>query len=130
QDAMSVPLAPIRRHALAIAIGLVLLLALTLVWLLLPVKEWSHAFIAWIQALGIWGVAVFVIAYIVLVIVLAPGEIMAIAAGVIFGPWAFPLVIVAATVGAALAFLVSRYLVRDWVAALMQTRPLLKAVDK
>jgi len=129
-DAVSVLSTPIRQHALAIAVGLALLLALTLAWLMLPVKEWSHSFIAWIQGLGVWGIAVFVVAYIVLVIVLAPGEIMAIAAGVIYGAWAFPLVIVAATMGAALAFLVSRYLVRDWVAALMQKRPLLQALDK
>jgi uncharacterized membrane protein YdjX (TVP38/TMEM64 family) len=44
--------------------------------------------------------------------------------------WGVPLVLVSATIGATLAFLVARYLARDKVAEMAKRHPKLKAVDK
>src|SRR5262249_39284596 len=50
--------------------------------------------------------------------------------GLIYGAWAFPLVVVSATIGAALAFLLARYLARNTVRGLLERRPVLRVVDK
>jgi uncharacterized membrane protein YdjX (TVP38/TMEM64 family) len=109
---------------------LVLLVAVTLAWFFLPVKDWVRLSNVWFRELGLRGFVVFALVYIVVVIVLAPAEVMSIAAGLIFGVWGFPIVVVSATIGATLAFLVSRYLLRDTVEALARRRPHLEAVDK
>jgi len=120
---------PSLKLAGALLLGL-LLVALAIVWVALPVREWVQSLIASIRELGAAGAAIYALAYIVLVVLLAPAEVMTIAAGLIYGAWAFPLVIVSATAGAALAFLVSRYLARDMVLRLIEKRPSLQAVDK
>jgi uncharacterized membrane protein YdjX (TVP38/TMEM64 family) len=117
------------RLAGAMLLG-IFLVALAVVWVALPVREWAQTLIASIRELGAAGVAIYALAYIVLVVLLAPAEVMTIAAGLIYGAWAFPLVVVSATAGAALAFLVSRYLARDTVLRLVERRPSLQAVDK
>jgi uncharacterized membrane protein YdjX (TVP38/TMEM64 family) len=108
----------------------VLLISIGLAWLLLPVSEWLQAFISWIDSLGPWAVVMFSVAYVLGTVLLAPGSAMSIAAGLAFGGWAIPLVLVAATTGASLAFLIARHLARDVIARLIEERPKLKAVDK
>jgi uncharacterized membrane protein YdjX (TVP38/TMEM64 family) len=111
-------------------IGLgVLLTTIWLAWQLLPLSEWLHAFISWMDSLGPWAVVIFGAAYVLGTVLLAPGSAMSIAAGLAFGGWAIPLVLVAATTGASLAFLIARHLARDTVARLIEERPKLKAVD-
>jgi uncharacterized membrane protein YdjX (TVP38/TMEM64 family) len=56
--------------------------------------------------------------------------VLSIAAALIFGAWVFPLVVIAATIGAVLAFLVSRYLAREFVRTLLQRRTLFRALDR
>jgi uncharacterized membrane protein YdjX (TVP38/TMEM64 family) len=109
---------------------LVVVIAAAAAWYLLPVKDWLHAFNAWVAGLGAWAPVVFAIVYVIAVIALAPAEIMSLAAGFIFGAWGFPIVVVSATVGATLAFLLSRYVARERVRAFVRKRPLLQAVDR
>ena len=79
-------------------------------WFFLPVEEWMQTFNRWIQDLGAVGMVVFAAIYIIATVLLFPGSILTLAAGLAFGLWGFPLVVVAATAGAALAFLVGRHL--------------------
>jgi uncharacterized membrane protein YdjX (TVP38/TMEM64 family) len=112
-------------------IGLAALaVAATVVWLFLPVKEWTESFHDWVQGLGMWGPIVFGLTYVVAVVAFAPASALTIAGGFAFGFWAFPLVLVAATIGAALAFLVSRFFLRDRVKSLVDAHPKLKAIDR
>jgi uncharacterized membrane protein YdjX (TVP38/TMEM64 family) len=108
----------------------VIVVAIFAAWFLLPAKEWLQSFSEWIGSLGLWGAVVFAAAYVIATVILAPGALLTIAAGLVFGlGWGFPVVIVGATVGAALAFLVARYLVRDKVKHMVDKRPKFKAVD-
>ena len=118
------------KRLLWIAAGVVLLAALTAGWIVLPIKEWIEAFQDWIKGLGAWGVAAFVVVYIVAVVLLVPASALTLAAGLAFGVWGFPLVVAAATIGAGLAFLVARYMARDKVKKFVDQRPKLKAVDQ
>ncbi len=106
------------------------LVALVAAWFLLPVQAWLAAFTAWIGGLGAWGPLAYGAAYAVALVFLAPGGPLSIGAGLVFGFWGVPVVLLGATLGAALAFLVSRYLLRDRVRRLIERRPALAAVDR
>jgi uncharacterized membrane protein YdjX (TVP38/TMEM64 family) len=108
----------------------VIVVAIFAAWFLLPIKEWLQSFSEWITSLGLWGAVVFAVAYVIAIVILAPAALFTIAAGLVFGlGWGFPVVMVGATVGASLAFLVARYLVRDRVRHMVEARPKFKAVD-
>jgi uncharacterized membrane protein YdjX (TVP38/TMEM64 family) len=71
----------------------------------------------WIASLGPLGPIAFMVIYAVATVAALPGSVLSIAAGALFGPFLGVLtVIVAATIGASLAFLVSRYFARQAVA--------------
>ena len=70
----------------------------------------------WINDLGIWGPLVFVLLYIIAVVLALPGSAITIAGATLFGSvWGVVLVSIAATIGAGICFLISRYLARDLI---------------
>lgn len=119
------------KNRLVIWLGLVgLLIAVSVAWFFLPTKDWIQGFGDWIKSYGAVGVGIFAVIYVLAVIVLAPAGVFTIVAGLVFGAWAFPLVVVAATAGATLAFLIARHLVRQKVESLVEERPKFKAVGE
>lgn len=108
----------------------IILIGLMLAWIFLPFKEWVALFASWARALGITGVIAFAIVYVIAVTVMAPASILTLAAGIAYGAWGFPLVVVSATIGATSAFLISRLIVREKVRTLARSRPVLQAVDQ
>lgn len=111
--------------------GLVLLLAgALLLWSLLPVGAWLEALRVWIVGLGFAGIAAFVAIYVVGAVMLAPVVLLTVMAGFAYGFWGLPIVLVAATTGATLAFLIARYLARERVRAAMSRRRDLAALDR
>jgi uncharacterized membrane protein YdjX (TVP38/TMEM64 family) len=65
---------------------------------------------------GSLGPLLFIMLYTVTPVLFLPGLPMAIAAGILFGPfWGVVYAIIGATLGACTSFLVARYLARDWV---------------
>ena len=88
------------------------------------------SFNEWIKAQGVAGVFAFAIVDVVIaVLLLAPSELMWVAAGVAFGAWAAPLVVVSSLVASLVAFLLSRHALRPKVRLLLANRPLLRAID-
>jgi uncharacterized membrane protein YdjX (TVP38/TMEM64 family) len=78
-------------------------------------KERLRLFIA---SYGLWGPVIYLIIWTMAPPLFLPGLPITVAGGVLFGPfWGVLYTIFGATVGATLAFLVARYLARDWVAA-------------
>lgn len=72
---------------------------------------------AWIEAAGSAGPLLFVALYTVATVLFLPGAVITLAGGALFGPlWGTLWNLTGATVGAALAFLIARYLGADWVA--------------
>jgi uncharacterized membrane protein YdjX (TVP38/TMEM64 family) len=91
---------------------------------------WLLTFNDWIKAQGAAGVFIFGIVYVVVsVLLLAPSELMWVAAGVVFGAWGAPLVVVSALVAALIAFLLARHVLRPKVMSLLSKRPMLRAID-
>jgi len=75
-----------------------------------------QAFATWVDGLGVFGPLVFIAGYAVAVVAFVPASLLTLAAGAVFGigagtAWVF----VAAVLGSALAFLVSRYVARSAV---------------
>ena len=95
-----------------------------------PVGDWVASFQHWILGLGPWGVVVFAMLFVATTLVLAPDWPLSIAAGFVYGFWALPIVLVAATGAATLSFLAARYVLRDRVRAWLIERPRLLAIDR
>ena len=75
------------------------------------------SFEAGVSAYGVLAPVVFVGLYIAGTVVFLPGTLFALASGALFGPlWGTLLGLSGATIGAAIAFLIARYLASDWVA--------------
>ena len=85
----------------------------------------------WIADLGPIGPVLFVALYITACVLLLPGSLLTLGAGAVFGlVKGFVAVSVGATLGATCAFLVGRYLARDWVAAKIAGSGKFRAVDE
>jgi uncharacterized membrane protein YdjX (TVP38/TMEM64 family) len=88
-------------------------------------------FAAWVEGLGIWGPIVFVAGYVLATVAFVPGSLLTLGAGAIFGlGQGTALVLVAATLGASAAFLVSRYLARGAVERRLAGNPRFAAIDR
>jgi uncharacterized membrane protein YdjX (TVP38/TMEM64 family) len=71
---------------------------------------------AWVAAAGMAGPALFILAYALATVFFLPGSVLTLAGGALFGPWWGTLFnLTGATLGAALAFLVSRHVAADRV---------------
>jgi uncharacterized membrane protein YdjX (TVP38/TMEM64 family) len=88
-------------------------------------------FAAWVDGLGFWGPIVFIFTYAAAVVAFAPGSVLTLAAGAIFGLGeGVLLVFVAATIGASAAFLVSRHLARAAIERRLAGNPRFAAIDR
>ncbi|MCE5211448.1 MAG: VTT domain-containing protein [Deltaproteobacteria bacterium] len=73
---------------------------------------------ALIDSAGAWAPAIYMLIYAVAPVLFLPGLPITIVGGILFGPfWGVVYTITSSTVGASLAFLVARYVARDWVAS-------------
>jgi len=107
----------------------VLLVAVGVGWYLLP-GEWLAALRGWISGLGFTGIVIFAAIYVLGAVVLAPEALLTIAAGFAFGLWAVPIVLVAATIGASLAFLLAGYVARERILQLLENQHRIVAIDR
>jgi uncharacterized membrane protein YdjX (TVP38/TMEM64 family) len=110
---------------------LVVVAVLVSLWILLPVSEWVIALTRWVRASGLVGVAVFVATYVVATVALAPGAILTLTAGFVWGPfWGTLIVLPTATLAAVSAFTVGRFMARDWVARKVAGNARFAALDR
>lgn len=85
----------------------------------------------WIESLGAIGAIAFIGVYIVATVAFLPGSLLTLGAGVVFGVWLGAVyVFVGATLGAIAAFLVGRYLARNWVANKIADNENFSAIDR
>ncbi len=104
------------RTALRWALGLALLAAVG-VALTQRARFDVAALQAWVEAAGWAGPLLFTALYAMATVLFLPGAVITLAGGALFGPlWGTLWNLTGATVGAALAFLIARYLGADWVA--------------
>jgi uncharacterized membrane protein YdjX (TVP38/TMEM64 family) len=84
-----------------------------------------------IEQLGVWGILAFIGLYMIATVALIPGTLLTLGGGAIFGVVAGSVyVFVGATLGAISAFLVGRYLAREWVFDKIAANRRFRAVDR
>ena len=98
---------------------------------LLDVQEALRSILNWISLLGPWGLVLFAILYIIATISFLPGFVLTLGAGALFGVvWGSILVSISSISGASLAFLIGRYLARDWVEKKIRGNQKFEAIDR
>lgn len=84
-----------------------------------------------ISQLGPWAAIAFIGFYAVATIAFFPGAILTLGGGVLFGlVWGSLYVFVGATLGAIAAFLIGRYLARNWISRQLASYPNFEAIDR
>ena len=113
-------------------IGLgILIIALLIAARVLPVTDWLMRFNYWVAQLGVWGILLFILVYVLATVLFFPASILTIGAGFIFGVVSGTIIVsIAATVGAAFAFLIARYLARDQIEQKIADNPRFKRIDR
>lgn len=95
------------------------------------IQELLKRALLWIDSFGFWTPVAFIVIYNLATVLFVPGSIVTMGGGLIFGVvWGSVYVFIAATLGAISAFLIGRYLSRDWVAKLLEKHPNFKAIDE
>jgi uncharacterized membrane protein YdjX (TVP38/TMEM64 family) len=119
------------KDAVARLVVLILIvIALFLAMRFLPVQQWLRSFSDWVGEMGAVGILVFIVVYAIATVLMAPGSILTIGAGFAFGLWkGFLAVSAGATVGAALAFLVARFIARAKIEAIAQRNEKFRNLD-
>jgi uncharacterized membrane protein YdjX (TVP38/TMEM64 family) len=119
----------IRRYKPLLLIGLLAVMLSAAA--LLPLGDWLTAGVAWIEAHRALAWAAYVSAYVVATVLVIPGSILTLAAGFIFGlPLGVALVSAGSVLGASCAFLMGRFLARDWIAQRIAGMPRFNALDQ
>lgn len=107
-----------------------IVIALFLAMQFLPVHQWLRNFNSWVAHAGVGGIFIFIGVYALATVLLAPGSILTIGAGFAFGLWkGFLAVSAGSTLGAALAFLVARFIARDRVEAIVKRNKKFRRID-
>jgi uncharacterized membrane protein YdjX (TVP38/TMEM64 family) len=110
---------------------ILVVVTLSILSAILPVKDWIRAFIGWVQQLGPLGVIVFILAYALATVLFLPGWIFTVSAGLIYGVFVGTLVaLTGAIIGATLAFLIARYLLRRNIEEWTRKNPRFRAIDE
>lgn len=118
------------RHIKAVAFALAASGLFVLVrWL--PLGRAVEALERTVQASGPRGALVFALVYILAVVAMVPGSVLTVAVGSMFGlVVGTATVSIASTIGAAIAFLIARYLARDTVERWARFDPRFGAIDR
>ncbi len=109
--------------------GLVILLIVASRYL--DIQELLQTALHWVESLGILAPIVFILIYNVATVLFIPGSLLTLKGGCLFGVlWGSIYVTIAAMFGAICAFLVGRYLSRDWVCQQIEHHPKFKAINQ
>jgi pyruvate/2-oxoglutarate dehydrogenase complex dihydrolipoamide dehydrogenase (E3) component/uncharacterized membrane protein YdjX (TVP38/TMEM64 family) len=120
-------ISPSWKWVLYVTAGVALVLALKF----FQAQDGLKAALDWISKLGPWGPVIFVGLYVVATVLFAPGSVLTLGAGAVFGvALGAVCVSIGATLGATAAFLVGRYLARDAIARKIEKSETFAAIDR
>ena len=88
-------------------------------------------FVEWVEGLGALGPVAFIVGYVVATVAFIPGSVLTLAAGAIFGLGQGVIyVMIGATTGASIAFLLARSVAREAIAQRLAGNPRFAAIDR
>ncbi len=118
------------RHLMVYIIGGLLLVAAVVV-AGADVVHHVAAIEAWVARLGMWGIAAFIVLFVIATSLLIPESVLAMTAGVLFGlVWGLAVVMVGTLIAACLQYALSRWFLRNRIAAVLVSRPSLHAIQQ
>jgi uncharacterized membrane protein YdjX (TVP38/TMEM64 family) len=118
-----------RSTLIRVAVGVVVLVALVLLGRQLSSQ--LPRLTAAVEGFGVWGPVVFIAAYALACVAFVPASLLTLGAGALFGVVKGTIfVLIGATLGALGAFLIARYVARDWVAQRVQKDARFAAIDR
>ncbi|WP_169977283.1 TVP38/TMEM64 family protein [Tautonia rosea] len=108
------------------------LLGLALLWRSLPVSDWvEQQLLPAIDRAGWWGYLVYVAVYVSAVVMMAPGTVLTLAGGYLFGPMlGAGLALLSAVMGASVAFLIARRIARQAIRHRIETDHRFRSLDQ
>lgn len=117
------------RFALALLLSLVV--AVGLIFFRQEVQERLRQFLEWAHNLGDVGALVLALVYIPAAVFLVPGSLLTLGAGFAFGVFRGSIAVsLGSTAAAAVAFVLGRFLARDWVEQRVRNSPKFRAIDQ
>jgi len=112
-------------------VALLVIAAIVMAWHFLPVSQWLRAFQAYVKNLGALGYVVYTIVYATCVVAFIPASILTLGAGAIFGfVGGTVVVVIGATIGATLAFLLARTVMRRRIEKMTASNAKFRALDR
>ena len=109
-------------------------LAAAVLLIFFRVSDWQgfmRRILDWIENLGAAGIFAFVLVYVSACVLFIPGSLLTLGAGALFGVVKGSVIVsISSTLGAALAFLIGRYLARGWVSKKVEGNSRFKAIDE
>jgi len=113
-----------------IAAALVLVLSVFFLARFFPIAKWISEFVEWVRTLGFWGALVYFLVYVLGTVLFVPGTALTLGSGLLFGVlWGTLLVSLASVTGATFAFLIARYVGRQWTLKRIERYPKFKIID-
>ena len=119
------------RKNVKIAAALLLVLSLFFLARFFPVANWTSQFVDWVRTLGFWAALVYFFVYVIGTVLFIPGTALTLGSGLLFGVlWGTLLVSLASVTGATLAFLIARYVGREWALRRIERYPKFALIDR
>ena len=121
---------PFNKISWKLVIGSLIIVFFLSIARFLPFNEWLDSFNNWVIDLGFIGYILFVAAYALAAVLFIPGSVLTLGAGFAFGVVGGSIAVsFGSTLGAALAFLVARYVARDKIEAKLVANAKFKSID-
>lgn len=115
---------------LKVALGIALVTIFGFAFRYFNVQSLIQSTLLWVKNLGSTGIIAFIVIYNLAAILFIPGSLLTLGGGALYGVvWGSFYVFIAATSGATIAFLIGRYVARDWVSQRIQNNAQFQAID-
>jgi len=112
-------------------VALLIIAVIVIAYRFLPISEWLQHFQTYVRGLGALGYVVYIAVYAVCVVAFIPASILTLGAGAIFGfAGGTIVVVIGATIGATLAFLLARTVMRKRIAKMTESNKKFRALDQ
>jgi len=119
------------RLATKVILLMIVVILMIIIGIHINIPSWLSNLVEWIENYGWWGIILFILLHLIGSIIAIPAFVMAFAGGFIFGLGRGIIIVsISSTMGATAAFLVARYLVRDWIIRIMEKHPRYKIIDE
>ena len=118
------------RKASLLVIAIVILVVGVLAAKDASIVEWSTGVSSVIKDYGAYGMLIFVVLFCLFSLLLFPVIPLTVLAGMVYGMWGIPLVVLSATLAACLAFFLARYILHAWLTPLLRKRMILEALNR